>query len=87
LGFIYKIKSVLKPLEEYKKGIIENVLVLELVDKLQSDEKFLNKKIAESLSQNRIEFDNPEKIKNAKTNPLLVEFLGKEAIKDLSDKK
>ena len=48
LGFVYKIKNVLEDLEQYKKGITKDILVLELVEDLVKEGDFLTKKIAET---------------------------------------
>lgn len=80
LGFIYKIKSVLENLEKYKKGITEEMLVLDLVNKLDKEGDFLMNKIFESINKNGIELKELEKtrdkIKNLEKNYLLNSFLG-----------
>ncbi len=86
LGFVYKIKGILGELEKYRGGISDEMLVLELVDNLEEENKFLNQKIRESINNSLIEFDDKEikrKIKKINENPLLIEFLGEENIKKI----
>ena len=45
LGFIYKIKDVLKHLENFRKGITSEILVLDLVNDLKDEGNFLGQKI------------------------------------------
>ena len=81
LGFIYKIGKVIAKLEKYHSGITEEILVMDLVSKLKKEEKFLDMKIAKSITTKTIEFDsdaNPEEILN---NPLLKTFLGENSKK------
>jgi hypothetical protein len=83
LGFIFKIKKVLNDLEKYKVGITEEILVLDLVDKLSDEGKFLTNKIYEGIKKYSVEFDNngeSKKIDNVNKNPLLLDFLGKENV-------
>lgn len=88
LGFIYKIKNVLEDLERHKKRITNEILVLELVDKLAKHSGFLDNKISESIEKYMIEFQNQQvrdKINNLNKNPLLIDFLGKGNIKRVID--
>lgn len=83
LGFIFKIKKVLTDLEKYKEGITEEILVLELVDKLSDEGKFLTQKIYDGIKKYSVGFDGDgesKKIDNVKKNPLLLDFLGKENV-------
>jgi hypothetical protein len=63
LGFIYKIKNVLLDLEKFRKGITDEILVLEQVNKLNIEEEFLTKKIYESITNYKIEFDGKDKLR------------------------
>ena len=85
LGFIYKIKDVMKDLEKYKKGITKEIMVLELVNKLRKKGDFLDKKMFEGITEYSLEFNkkqhSKEKIKKLKANPLLNQFIGKKNIK------
>lgn len=83
LGFIYQIKNILNELEKYKKGITEELLVLDLVDDLKSNSDFLLKKINEGIIKYSTEFDKGitrEKIASLDKHPLLPLFVGKENI-------
>lgn len=85
LGFIYKIKNVLRDLEKYREGITSEILVLELVNKLSREGKFLDEKLFESIVKYKVEFQNygytRDKIANLRKNPLLIEFLGEDNVK------
>lgn len=81
LGFIYKIKGVLEHLEKFKEGITSQILVLDLVNDLKNEGKFLGQKINEGIKKYYLEFDHKERIDKLKKNPLLIDFLGKENIK------
>lgn len=86
LGFVYKIKSILGELEKHRKGITEEILVLELVDELYEESKFLNLKISESIAKQFIEFEDKnirKKINRLNENPLLIDFLGKQNIQKI----
>lgn len=85
LGFIYKIKDVLKDLEKYREGITNEIMVLDLVNKLSQEGEFLIQKISESLSKYQIEFDQYNRIKNKQLekNYLLTDFLGKDNIRKI----
>ncbi|MEK6943714.1 MAG: hypothetical protein AABX00_06645 [Nanoarchaeota archaeon] len=84
LGFIYKIKNILEDLERFKPGICDDILVLDLVNNLSSEGKFLTKKISESIAKYRLEFQNDginrEKVNNLNKNHLLIDFLGKDNV-------
>lgn len=84
LGFIYKIKNILSDLEKIKKGICKEILVLDLVNKLSKEGKFLSDKISESILKYKVEFQNygyaRDKVKRLNKNQLLIDFLGKENI-------
>ena len=82
LGFIYKIKGVIEDLEKFKKGITEEIMVLDLVDELKSESEFLIKKLNEGIRKYLVEFDSrritPNSFDRLKQNPLLLDFLGKD---------
>jgi len=84
LGFIYKMKGVLRQLEKHSSGISEKILVLELVDGLSEQGKFLEQKIGESIARHSFELAKDgmprEKLNKLRNNPLLVEFLGEKNI-------
>lgn len=84
LGFIFKIKNILQKMEKIKKGICEEILVLDLVDELFLEGEFLTNKISESLNKYQIEFQNigslNEKINNLAENLFLIDFLGESNI-------
>lgn len=87
LGFIYKIKGVLKDLERLCPGITNEMMAAKEVDKLKANGDFLMKKIAESLENSRIEFkdsgNTKTKCENLRNNPLLLEFLGENNMKNI----
>lgn len=89
LGFIYKIKKVLEELEQYKKGIAEDILILELVENLATEGDFLTNKIAESIEKYQIEFQDEiprrELVSKINSNELLIEFLGNSNIKKIQE--
>lgn len=73
----------MRDIEKFRAGITEEILVLDLVNKLDKEEKFLDAKIKESIKMYLVEFDNKQKIKNAgiqklRDNRLLLDFLGEE---------
>ncbi len=82
LGFIYKIKNVLKDLERFRAGLTNEILVLELVNELEENSKFLDTKIRDGIINYKIEFDEKDstkdKLDKLRKNPLLLDFLGKE---------
>ena len=83
-GFIYKIKEILEDVERFKQGITNEMLVLELVNELKSDSRFLDQKIKESIKKYLPEFDkgvSKDKIERLGKNPLLIAFMGKENTK------
>jgi len=85
LGFIYKIKNILGSLEKFKEGITKEILVLELVEKLNKEGDFLTQKIQEGIRKYTLEFDEEEKLrdklKRLEQNHLLLGFMGLENIK------
>jgi hypothetical protein len=86
LGFIYQIKNVLSEMEKYKKGITDEILVLELVNELKSNSEFLLKKINEGLLKYSAEFDKGvtrEKVAGLNKHPLLPLFVGKENVEKI----
>ena len=89
LGFIYKIKGILRDLEDHRKGITKEMLVLDLVNQLSQKGVFLNQKIYESLVNYQIEFQNygytRDKAQRIEKNPLLLDFLGKRNINKIVD--
>ncbi len=86
-GFIYKVKGVLRDLERLKPGIVEELMVLNEVDKLKDDGDFLIQKIRESLDNSQIEFkdygNTKEECRSLGKNPLLLEFLGKDNVQKI----
>ena len=60
LGFIYKVKNVLGDLEKYRKGITNEIMILEQVNKLHAEGEFLAEKVSESIENSRIEFDRTD---------------------------
>ena len=86
LGFIYKIKEVLENLEKHKTGIVNEILVLDLVNQLSKESEFLTGKIFESLDKYGLELDDSDKgrkVKRLENNPLLIGFLGKDNIRKI----
>lgn len=85
LGFIYKIKNVLQDLEKFRKGITEEILVLNLVNTLEKEGEFLTRKIYEGIKKYKLEFDEKrgarDKLETLGKNPLLLDFMGKENIR------
>jgi len=88
LGFIYKIKNVLEDLERLRKGITNEVLVLQLVNQLEKEGDFLSKKISDGIKKYSLEFNEKrgtkDKLSKLSKNPLLLDFLGKENMQMLS---
>lgn len=81
LGFIYQIKNILTDLERFREGVTKEMLVLELVNKLEPERDFLMQKVNESMKNYKLEFDSgvtQEKIKKLENNPLLTLFMGEE---------
>ena len=82
LGFIYKIKGVIEDLEDLKEGITEEIVVVDLVDKLKPEADFLMIKMREGIQKYLVDFDpkraTPDGFKKLKQNPLLLDFLGEE---------
>ena len=74
-------------LEKYRKGITEEILVVNLVNNLYKEGDFLAIKISESFSKYAIEFDKTKDVKNRvdklKRNILLLDFLGKQNVSKL----
>jgi hypothetical protein len=89
LGFIYKIKDILTYLEKFRKGITNEILVIELVNNLDKEAEFLTNKINEGIKKYSIIFDGEEKIrdklKRLEQNQLLLEFMGLDNIKLIED--
>ncbi len=88
LGFIYQIKNILNELERFRKGVTNEILVLELVNKLKPESYFLNQKIQEGIKKYTLEFDkgiNRGKIKNLGNHHLLLAFVGEENAKLIKD--
>ena len=89
LGFIYKIKNILQDLEKYKEGIANDILVLELVDNLSNEGKFLTSKIKESVEKYQVEFQDYLKERDAiskiNSNELLIDFLGESNLKKIEE--
>jgi len=85
LGFIYKIKDVMKDLEKYKKGITSEVMVVELVNQLSKEGAFLTKKMFEGISKYSLEFDNKSRAQKIEKNPLLIQFIGKDNMKKVEE--
>jgi len=90
LGFIYKIKGVIVDLEKYRKGITEEILKLEEVNKLEKEGEFLSLKITESITQSQIEFDDTgyprDKVHKISKNTLLIDFLGEKNVDKLKER-
>lgn len=81
LGFIYQIKQILNNLETFKKGITEEILVLELVNQLEPESGFLFEKIKQGVQTYSLELDKGitgSKLNKLNDHPLLRAFLGKE---------
>ncbi|MGV8162424.1 MAG: hypothetical protein ACP5N2_03790 [Candidatus Nanoarchaeia archaeon] len=89
LGFIYKMKNILQDLEQYREGITEEMLILDLVNKLEKEGDFLTQKMFESIQKYQIEFQTPsaekDKLPKIASNLLLVEFLGDKNIKRIQE--
>jgi hypothetical protein len=85
LGFIYKIKNVLGSLEQFREGITKEILVLDLVNKLDDEGRFLTQKIQEGINKYALEFDEENRLKSRLgklgKNPLLLDFMGVNNIK------
>jgi hypothetical protein len=89
LGFIYNIKNVLEELETHKKGITAEVMVLELVNKLEKESNFLSQKLIQGVAKYSLDFEDrklhPGGINKLKENRLLIDFLGEPIIKSIED--
>ncbi len=88
LGFIYQIKNILNDLEKFRKGVTDEILVLDLVNQLENESKFLVQKINEGINTYSAEFDEgvtQNKIKNLYKNHLLLAFIGKKNMKLMID--
>lgn len=85
LGFIYKIKNILGSLEKFREGITREILVLELVEKLNKEGDFLTSKIHEGISKYALEFDEEQglrsKLVKLEHHPLILNFMGINDIK------
>lgn len=85
LGFIYKIKNILESLEKFREGITEEILVLDLVKKLEREGNLLTQKIQEGIRKYALEFDEEEKLrknlKRLEQNHLLLNFMGLKNVK------
>jgi len=79
LGFIYKIKNILSYLEEFKKGITKEILVIDLVNNLEKESEFLTNKIHDGIRKYSIIFDETgmrDRLKGLEQNKLLLGFMG-----------
>lgn len=89
LGFIYKIKSLLSHLEIFREGITNEVLVLDLVDKLEEESKFLTSKMCEGIMKYSAILDEEEKrrvhLEKLNQNKLLLGFIGISNVKLIED--
>ena len=87
LGFIYQIKILLNDMEKYKKGITNEILVLELVDKLEEHRYFLAQKIQEGIKKYWVYEDRKREldINKVKENALLLDFIGKDNLKFIEE--
>ena len=78
-------KETLENLEKFSKGITNEMMVIDLVKKLNEEGKFLSKKIEQGIRKYSIEFDQKRKKEESlgrlKANPLLLGFIGKNNIK------
>lgn len=85
LGFIHKTKNILEYLEKFRKGITKEILVLNLVEKLEKEGDFLTQKIHQGIKKYALEFDKEERLRNKlkrlEQNHLLLGFMGLENIK------
>jgi hypothetical protein len=75
---------VLTYLEEFKKGITKEVLVLDLVNRLEEESEFLTNKIHEGITKYSIIFDKKgvrSKLKKLEQNNLLLGFMGLDNVK------
>jgi len=84
LGFIYKIKDMLVYLEEFKKGITKEILVLDLVNGLEEESIFLTNKIHDGITKYSVIFDEERvrgRLKKLEQNKLLLRFMGLDNIK------
>jgi len=88
-GFIYKIKEILGHLEQFKKGITNEILIIDMVNKLKEDGSFLSEKIKEGIKKYSIGFDEEsgvrDKLKRLEQNQLLLGFMGLENIELIKD--
>jgi hypothetical protein len=84
LGFIYKIKNILSYLEEFKKGISKEILVVELVNNLEKESEFLTNKIHDGIRKYAVIFDEKgvrDRLKGLEQNKLLLGFMGLDNVK------
>lgn len=84
LGFIYKIKNILSYLEEFKKGITEEILVVDLVNNLENESELLTNKIHEGIKKYSVIFDEEgarDRLKRLEQNKLLLGFMGLDNVK------
>lgn len=79
----------MEDLECLRKGIANEVLVLQLVNQLEKEGDFLSKKISDGIKKYSLEFDEKrgakDKLSKLSKNPLLLDFLGKENMEMLSE--
>ncbi|MBI2547994.1 hypothetical protein HYW21_01455 [Candidatus Woesearchaeota archaeon] len=88
LGFIYLTKNILGELEQFRDGITNEILVLDLVAKLDKESKFLLQKIQQGIQKYALEFDkgsSQEKIQALGNHPLLLSFIGKTTMKTMQE--
>jgi len=80
LGFIYKIMRVIRDLESLKRGITNEILIIDEVQKLRQESDFLDYKINEGIQKYMVSFNSKERpieqIMKLKKNPLLLDFIG-----------
>lgn len=84
LGFIYKIKNILSYLEEFRRGITKEILVLDLVNNLENESEFLTNKIHEGIKRYSVMFDEEgarDRLKRLEQNKLLLGFMGLDNVK------
>lgn len=82
LGFLYILRNLIKNLEKFSSNISNEVLNLELFDKLENNYYFLRKKIDSSLIESKIDMEtnagikvlNKTQVKEIKDNEALLPF-------------
>lgn len=82
-GFIFQIKKILEKFERIRPNIVREILVLDLVNKLEKEYNHFLKKIDESIAKHNVEFQKKidgSLLDNVKNNDLLRLFFNEKQI-------